>query len=696
MIDIPLGLRDALELGNCVLFLGAGIGEHLTDSDGYPAPNGAMLAEELVDEFSIDTTDVSNLAKIATIVEIRKGRAELEAYISKRLSSLQPDEQLKWLFTRRWRAIYTTNYDRGIERAYELLSDPPQKPVVISSTSDLVTHDTQFEVPVFHLHGTLFGVEKPNIIITESDYATFRERRRMLFELLKYDFATSNILYIGYGNRDPNWSVVLSEISAEFGPSMLPPSYRVAPKTDPLDVEILSNRGITTIDASFQEFAETAALVLTETSLDKDTLRNLRSTVPSDLASHFEKNTAPVVRLVSSWTYVNQAPFSERSNVLAFMKGDRPNWGLVGSRDVFERDLEEEIYNQLLDYATSKSKSPKVITVLGPAGYGVSTLLMTLAARLATEEAGKIFMHKHGNPLYEGDIEYAISLFPDRSFIFIDNAADHAERIATLVNRLKETDRTAMFILGERLNEWRQAFRKPRATEFQLEPLSDPEIYRLIDYLGSHSALNNLEHMKRDLQFAVIKNMHKKELLVAMREATEGRSFDAIIEDEYRGIAAPLSKRLYALVCCFYQHGVYVRNELLAQLLGVSIVDLYEQTGKSTEGVIIYECINQARELYAARARHRTIAAIVWERCIGPDEKETIIQSSLNTLTANYAADKDAFESFTRSDRLVESISTLDGRIRFFDTAARKDPKVLMFASIMRECFFEMENQSLH
>ena len=34
----------------------------------------------------------------------------------------------------------------------------------------------------------------------------------MLFELLKFDFATSNILYIGYGNSDPNWSLVLSEI----------------------------------------------------------------------------------------------------------------------------------------------------------------------------------------------------------------------------------------------------------------------------------------------------------------------------------------------------------------------------------------------------------------------------------------------------------------------------------------------------
>ena len=64
---------------------------------------------------------------------------------------------------------------------------------------------------------------------------------------------TSNILYVGYGNRDPNWALVQSEISAEFGSSPLPPSYRIAPNTDPLEVELLAFKGITTIDANYKE-----------------------------------------------------------------------------------------------------------------------------------------------------------------------------------------------------------------------------------------------------------------------------------------------------------------------------------------------------------------------------------------------------------------------------------------------------------
>jgi hypothetical protein len=38
----------------------------------------------------------------------------------------------------------------------------------------------------------------------------------MLFAMLKKEFATSTILYIGYRNSDPNWDLVLDELYAEF------------------------------------------------------------------------------------------------------------------------------------------------------------------------------------------------------------------------------------------------------------------------------------------------------------------------------------------------------------------------------------------------------------------------------------------------------------------------------------------------
>ncbi|MGD0005029.1 MAG: SIR2 family protein [Anaerolineaceae bacterium] len=675
MIEIPLGLRTSLQSGNCVLFLGSGIGEHLHTPDGHQAPDGRALAKELAEEFSVDINNEEiDLSRVAGVVELRHGRPEMIAFLQKRLQDLTPDESLQWLFKLRWAAIYTTNYDRAIQRAYELISNPPQKPVTVAVTSELIRHDPRFEVPIFHLHGALFNTNSSQILITEDDYSRFRERRRMLFELLKFDFAASPFLYIGYANRDQNWRILITELLNEFNPSPIPQSFRIAPSTDPLEKELLIAKNVLTIDCSYQEFYETASSFISVAPMDSDRYRAFEKDVPSDLRTALEINPAATMRLLSSWTYVNQAPFHEKPNIQSFLRGNRPNWGLVGTRETFERDIEETIYEDLLDFYTSTSKKPHALLVLAPAGYGVSTLLMTLAARLVKESDSPVFMAKPGYPVLEGDIEYSTSLFDSTPFLFIDNASDNVTAVHTMLHRLEDLGKPAMFVLGERLNEWRQGHGKLNVKEYQINQLSDPEIFRLIDLLEKHSELGVLTNLDKELQFNVIKQKHGKELLVALREATEGKSFDAIIEDEFRGIQSSLGRRLYLAVSCFHQHGAYARDTLLAQLLETPLMQLYDNTNLSTEGVIFYECINPNRESYAARTRHRTIATVLWERCASSEEKDELLSKSLSCLNLNYGIDKAAFDSFIRSDHSIDQLRTLESKIRFFEIACKKDP----------------------
>jgi tetratricopeptide (TPR) repeat protein len=288
--------------------------------------------------------------------------------------------------------------------------------------------------------------------------------------------------------------------------------------------------------------------------------------------------------------------------------------------------------------------------------------------------AGTVYALRPGSPVLEGDIEYSATLSECRPFLFINNAADHASAVHTMLSRLKDIERPAMFVLGERLNEWRQGHGKLNVKEYQIESLSDPEIYRLLDLLDKHAELGALSPLPKDLQFAAIKQKHGKELLVALREATEGKSFDAILEDEFRGIKSPTARRLYLAVCCFHQHGAFARDALLSQLLNVPLIQLYEKTSAGTEGVVIYECVNRAREAYAARARHCTIASVVWERCASAEEKDALLNRVLSSLNLNYGTDATAFERFIRNDRTIDQIRTLDGKIRFFETACKKDP----------------------
>lgn len=673
MVDIPLALRNSIETHNCVLFVGAGVGCHFKSPEGDTAPTGAELCKMLCGKFSITYGPTCQLSQIAELVELRKGRKELEAFISSKLSGLTPDDTFGWITSVRWRAVYTTNYDNCIERAYQLRSTPLQNPVTFSISADLRSYQPLVDVPIFHIHGHLLAGADSNIIITKTDYARFREKRRMLFDSLKVEMATASILYVGYSNADPNWETLLEETLEDFYPSKLPQSFRINPYADDIEVELLQSKNVHTIKCSFEEFVASISAAMKASVPTDSILDAFKKNVPPDLTNAFNSAPAPVVRLLSSWEYVNQTAFGESPNLANFLKGDSPNWSLIAQGQFFERDIQGELFDSALEFATATRLLPTALIVLGPAGYGISTLLKIIAVEIVKQKAGAVFILRPGAEILEGDVEYATSLFPNIFFV-VDEAADFAPALERSIHMLRESKKAAFFLLGDHLNEWHQRPNRPHGQEYQIEHLSDSEIDRLLDFLYRYGALNKLEQLPRDIQHSIVKVRHQKELLVVMREATENNTFDAIIESEYRGIGDDFSKLFYLYVCSFYQHGALFRDSLLSEVLGINLAELYKKIETTTEGVVVFECVDETRGIYAARARHHKIAAVVWERCSNSGQKEMVVQTALRKLNLNYGIDAKAFHLFVRSDRIVDCVKSLEGRISFFEQASKMDP----------------------
>jgi tetratricopeptide (TPR) repeat protein len=670
---LPIGLTAAVEAGRCVLFVGAGVGGHAVDPAGQPAPDGEALARDIANHFGIDA-ETFELPTISRVAELRTSRADLERFLAERLAGLEPDDALQWLYALPWRAIFTTNYDSVIERAFELNPKPIRSPVVISASADMQAFDPRLDVPIYHLHGWLDSDAKRRILITDEDYALFHEKRRMLFEVMKHELATAPILYMGYSHRDPNWKMLDAELRAEFAPSVPPRSYRVVPKTDPLQKELLDAQGVEAIDLGVSRFVDELRASVGEITLDQGGLQRLSENVPSDLHEQFDQFPTAVARLLRGWTYVNQAQFDAAPNRGEFLAGDIANWALIGADIPFERDVEETVLEDLIDFATSPEERTRVHIVLGSAGYGVSTVLMRLATRLVREGAGRVFFHREGLPLNEGDVLFAAEDSPAPVFFVVDNAADEGDRLASVVQRLRDRNLSACFLLGERLNEWRQRRVRLNPKEFGIVALSDAEIERLLVYLADQNALNRLADLTPALRTAAIREKHEKQLLVAMREATEGKAFDAIIEDEYRGIAGEFARRVYASVCGFYRLRTVMRDSVLADVVECGAADLYQQLGEETAGIVMFDLLDEATGSYGARARHPTIAEVVWERVVEPGERESILLRALAALNLNYHVDYQAFENLIRSDTTVDGLLSLEGKIRFFEAAAQKDP----------------------
>lgn len=674
-MQLPMGLVTALETGNCVLFVGAGAGFEMQKSSGDHAPTGVELADAIATHFAIDTGGVSDLGLVAQVAENRHGRARLISCVERLMSGYTPSEHFQWLTSLTWRAIFTTNYDDAIQECYRRNPDPTQTPVTMAANADFRSWNPHFEVPVFHLHGSLSAAEKDMILITQRDYAEFRSKRQMLFDHFRLSFAGTPILYFGYSNRDPNWQMVTTEVRAEYSPSSPPPSYRIDPSTPDLEREVLADQGITTLDCDLKGFRSAVELALGNIRVEPSRLDDIKASVPPDLQELFGSSPAAVSRLINTWDYVNQADFSAPPNTQDFFKGDRPIWALLGQGISFERDLESPIVERLVDFATDPKPRVRCEIVLGPAGYGTTTLLMAVAAWFAQNRIGRTFFLRPGMSVSPGDVEFAAQSTDGPVIFIVDNAADHVEALGEVTELLQNLRVPAFLLLGERLNEWRQ--RRPRFNAFEhlIEPLSDGEIDRLLDALAARGALGNLAPLDRALQFAAVKTKNQQELLVTMREVTEGRAFDAIIEDEYRSIADGRAKELYGLICAFSRSRALVRDALCADALGIRLVDMYPLLSTSLEGIARWETIDEARGLEALRARHQIIADIVWDRCLDRLERERFLMAAIDSLNLTFGLDAKAFESFTRDDEAVDSLQTLEAKIRFFEEACRRDPR---------------------
>jgi len=195
-------LLQTIQSRNCVLFIGAGLGYHLKNQFGKTCSDGFALSQQLCVEFSLDNV-TENLPISSELVKIRKGRGTLLDYLRKQLLGFEPDEQYQWLPTIRWKAIYTTNFDDGLLSAYRKSSAAAQNIVPIYVTADFKDFSIYTDVPVYFIHGCLNQPGLP-IVITQSDYSLFREKRRMMFEQLKIHHAQCSFLYIGYSHRDWN------------------------------------------------------------------------------------------------------------------------------------------------------------------------------------------------------------------------------------------------------------------------------------------------------------------------------------------------------------------------------------------------------------------------------------------------------------------------------------------------------------
>lgn len=164
--EIMRGLVESIQDKNAILFVGAGVSMNL----GLPSWNSLLdyIAKELDYEPEVFKS-FGNALTLAEFYKIKKGDiGPLRSWMDRNWHSgdikIEDSKIHKLIFDLDFPIIYTTNYDRWIERTYDCYKKNYKK---ITNVGDLVNLNSM-HTQIIKFHGD-FDDEK-SIVLTESSY----------------------------------------------------------------------------------------------------------------------------------------------------------------------------------------------------------------------------------------------------------------------------------------------------------------------------------------------------------------------------------------------------------------------------------------------------------------------------------------------------------------------------------------------
>jgi hypothetical protein len=197
----------ALAQDTAATFVGAGV----SIAAGYPSWKN--LLHDIGVELGVDSSDISDLAALAQWHIMRSsGATKIRQVIQDEIGVEYPIPPTVQVIARLpVRHIWTTNYDKLVERAFSSVNRPLQ---TISTAADMVLRPRAGATRLYKMHGSVDRLD--DIVISTDDYELFRSKRGAFLPLLQAHLSSLSFLFVGLSFTDPNVRHVLSLIRESF------------------------------------------------------------------------------------------------------------------------------------------------------------------------------------------------------------------------------------------------------------------------------------------------------------------------------------------------------------------------------------------------------------------------------------------------------------------------------------------------
>ena len=673
-LELPQPLVTAVTQQAAVLFLGAGANCRARHPTGEKIPNADMLKNELSDKFLGGKLKSRSLSHIAQMCISETDLLSVQSFIRDKLLSFEPADYHLIIPRFYWHAIITTNYDLILEKAYKKTRKPNQE--LVSFIKDGQQFESKLKnsingVSFLKLHGSIDRIDDADVplILSKEQCTTYSKNRKRLFRRFQDYGYEHTIIFCGYSIEDQHIQTILFDLT-DNGINR-PRYYIVNPDLDDIEKRYWESHRITCLRMTFENFL---------LALENEIPEHQRS-IPATLGGGTEsvrtfyrvpdalESEGLKLFLSSDVDHVRSGMPTHAKEPEHFYIGADSGWGPIESElDVRRQITDNIIVDAILRDEKDSQRLVDLYVIKGPAGHGKTTVLRRVAWEASISYSKLCLFLKEEGSIHIEQIEEISELTRKRIFLFVDHAALRVEEIhAAILANIPLT-----IVTAERDNEWNVrcgALDEFLTQEYPLRNLSELEIAALLDKLKQHNSLGRLADFSYQEQVREFSERAKRQLLVALHEATLGKSFEVIVKDEFNRIIPAEAQTLYLDVCTLNRLGVPVRAGLIARISGIRFEDFQKRFLKPLEHVVRSHVDRYTRDrMYSARHQH--IADLVFQLVLtDPEERFNQIIRILDEINIDYSSDHEAFRSLIRGHSLAKLFVSQELARKFYERA---------------------------
>lgn len=689
-------LAEGIKNKKVVLFLGSGFAYNATHPESKKPPFGKELGDLISDQFLGGNYQESSLSYISDLAISQSSLFEVQEFIYNVFSKFSPNQNHLKYASLPWKAIFTTNYDLILERAFLKTGDNAIQDisVVYRNTPEQQIFKTTNTVPYFKLHGCISSINDQDLplVLSSEQYLTHLTNRDRLFKKFEELASDYSIVFIGYSNQDHNIRAILQKL--ESLKSARPRSYMVSPSFTDIEVSYWQERKISPIKMGHEEFiSQIDSKVSSNDRILSTYIKATDREIENKFSVAFEKipPSESLLNFLDHETeYIHSALPLGDTNPKDFYKGVLKNWDpIIRSLDV-RRKVEDQVLTGLvLDDKFKKEDDSFLFLLKGFAGSGKSVLLKRLAWQCSTEFNKCCVYVKADSVLRSKPILELYSYVRERIYIFIDNLLDNEKQLIDLIKKAERDKIPISIISAERINQLNgeNTIEGYVAESYTLNYLSEKEVDTLIDKLEKHDSLGYLKNKTKEQRKKELAEKTGRVLLVALYEATGGRPFEEIIFDEYESLKTDELKAIYLTVAVFHRLNTKVRAGLISRIHKISFTEFKKKIFKPLEFIVFDEKDYRIND-YVYSTRHPYIAQIIFELVL-KDQQERYDEyiRILNNVDIDYSSDWSAFLDIINAKNLNEIFNDPIRINNIYDLALEinpKDPKLVQQRGIFQ------------